>query len=54
MDIPADRMKLGDQSHIVPLSRQAVSILRELEPLTGADGKGYVSPSNRYAQWWRA
>ena len=31
--IPAERMKMREQ-HIVPLSRQAVEILRELEPLT--------------------
>ena len=31
--IPAERMKMREQ-HIVPLSRQAVAILRELEPLT--------------------
>ncbi len=31
--IPAERMKMREQ-HIVPLSRQAVDILRELEPLT--------------------
>jgi integrase len=31
--IPAERMKTREQ-HIVPLSRQAVEILRELEPLT--------------------
>ena len=31
--IPAERMKMGEQ-HIVPLSDQAVEILRELEPLT--------------------
>ena len=32
--IPAERMKMREQ-HIVPLSRQAIEILRELEPLTG-------------------
>lgn len=46
--IPAHKMKMGEQ-HIVPLSKQALAILRELEPLTGADGKGYVFPSNRNA-----
>lgn len=44
--IPAARMKMAEQ-HIVPLSRQALQILRELQPLTGADGKGYIFPSNR-------
>ena len=42
--IPAEKMKMREQ-HIVPLSRQAVAILRELHPLTGA-GK-YVFPSVR-------
>jgi integrase len=32
--IPGERMKMGEQ-HVVPLSRQAVTILRELRPLTG-------------------
>jgi integrase len=32
--IPASRMKMRD-AHIVPLSRQAIAILRELQPLTG-------------------
>lgn len=32
--IPAERMKMGE-AHIVPLSRQAVAILRELRPITG-------------------
>ena len=40
--IPAARMKMGEQ-HIVPLSRQAVSILRELHILSGS-GR-YVFPS---------
>lgn len=48
--IPGERMKMdSDQPHIVPLSRQAVAVLREIEPLTGADGKGMVFPSNRNA-----
>ena len=42
--IPAPKMKMKEQ-HIVPLSRQAVAILRELHPLTGA-GR-YVFPSVR-------
>jgi integrase len=32
--IPAERMKMRDP-HIVPLSRQAIAILKELRPLTG-------------------
>lgn len=42
--IPGARMKLGID-HIVPLSAQAVAILREIQPLTGA-GR-FVFPSAR-------
>jgi len=42
--IPAARMKMREQ-HLVPLSRQAVAILRELHELTGPDG--YLFPSVR-------
>jgi len=35
--IPAERMKMGEQ-HLVPLSKQAVSILRRLHKITGPDG----------------
>jgi len=42
--IPAERMKMGEQ-HIVPLSRQAVEILRELHEITGPTG--YLFPSIR-------
>jgi integrase len=42
--IPAERMKMR-REHLVPLSRQAVSILQELHPLTGS-GK-YVFPNGR-------
>ncbi|MEO6689630.1 MAG: integrase arm-type DNA-binding domain-containing protein [Dokdonella sp.] len=35
--IPAERMKAGGM-HIVPLSKQSLAILRELEPYTGASG----------------
>ncbi len=42
--IPAEKMKMR-VTHIVPLSRQAIAVLKELEPLTG---KGrYVFPSLR-------
>jgi integrase len=44
--IPAERMKMRE-THIVPLSEQAVAILRELHPLTG-DGL-YVFPGARSA-----
>ncbi|ASJ23713.1 tyrosine-type recombinase/integrase [Laribacter hongkongensis] len=42
--IPAERMKMREK-HVVPLSEQAVSILRELHPLTG--GGRYVFPGAR-------
>ena len=42
--IPAARMKMREQ-HIVPLSTQAVALLKELQPLTGPTG--YVFPSVR-------
>lgn len=45
--IPAERMKMG-AAHLVPLSRQAVTILRGLYPLTGS-GR-YVFPGMRTAQ----
>jgi integrase len=50
--IPAARMKMREQ-HIVPLSQQAVAILRELEPLTNRvlptrpDSPRYVFPGGR-------
>ncbi|MGH8296524.1 MAG: tyrosine-type recombinase/integrase [Steroidobacteraceae bacterium] len=40
--IPAERIKMRE-AHVVPLSRQAVAILRELQPLTGHDR--YVFPA---------
>ncbi|MDO9083870.1 MAG: tyrosine-type recombinase/integrase [Humidesulfovibrio sp.] len=44
--IPAERMKMREK-HIVPLSRQALDVLRELHPLTG-EGR-YVFPGGRSA-----
>lgn len=42
--IPGEKMKMGDP-HIVPLSQQALAILREIQPLTG---RGlYVFPGER-------
>jgi integrase len=41
-NIPAERMKMRE-AHIVPLSRQAIKILKELHPLTG-EGE-YLFPS---------
>jgi integrase len=42
--IPAERMKMREQ-HIVPLSRQAVELLRELHTYTG--GRGMLFPNYR-------
>jgi integrase len=53
--IPPERMKrtvqdkVSGPAHLVPLSRQAVAILRELQPLT-AGRSPYVFPSLRTAQ----
>lgn len=52
-NIPVERMKLPlktkrerkGQSHLVPLSNQAIGILKELQPLTGHSR--YVFPSHR-------
>jgi integrase len=43
-NIPAEKMKMR-QPHLVPLSRQVVAILKELQPLTG-NGR-YVFPCHR-------
>lgn len=45
--IPAERMKMKE-AHVVPLAPQAVAILRDLQPLTGATR--YVFPSVRSAK----
>lgn len=42
--IPAERMKMK-RAHIVPLSRQAIAVLRELSLYTGP--KGFLFPSTR-------
>ena len=53
--IPAEKMKMREP-HIVPLSRQAVDIFRELEPLThpvssvSPSAPGFVFPSARSAR----
>jgi len=43
-DIPAAKMKMR-RAHLVPLSRQAIELLKELEPLTGRGQ--YVFPGER-------
>jgi integrase len=45
--IPASKMKMREE-HIVPLTEQAVAILRELQPLTGRSR--YVFPGERSRQ----
>jgi integrase len=42
--LPAERMKMR-REHLVPLSRQSVEVLREIQPLTGS-GR-YVFPNGR-------
>lgn len=44
-NIPAEKMKTR-QAHLVPLSRQAIEVLRDLEPVTKPAGS-YVFPSAR-------
>ncbi|MBC2710223.1 MAG: integrase arm-type DNA-binding domain-containing protein [Desulfosarcina sp.] len=46
-NIPQEKMKTK-QPHLVPLSRQAVEVLKEIQPLTGGDR--YVFPSARTLQ----
>jgi integrase len=46
-EIPAEKMKMGSD-HIVPLSKQALALLREIECHTAHRGK-YVFPSQRGA-----
>ena len=40
--IPAEKMKMRDP-HIVPLSHQAITVLKELHPLTGGENLNAVS-----------
>jgi len=44
--IPSERMKMREQ-HIVPLSQQAVELLRELRKLTGEGEHGWLFPNSR-------
>ena len=46
-NLPAEKMKTRE-AHLVPLARQAVDTLKEIQPLTGA-GR-YVFPSPRTAK----
>jgi integrase len=45
--IPAARMKMGEQ-HIVPLSTQAIAVLRDLRPLTGRFPFAFPSVRSRF------
>lgn len=44
--IPPERMKSGEE-HWVPLSRQAIALLKSLEPLTRTDPNSYLFPGER-------
>ncbi len=44
--VPADRMKAG-REHRVPLSAEALAVLREMEPARPAEGDGYIFPGAR-------
>lgn len=46
-NIPSEKMKMG-LPHLVPLSKQAIAVLSEIQPLTG-QGR-YVFPSQRTSQ----
>jgi integrase len=48
--IPAAKMKMK-ALHVVPLSKQAVAVLRELQPLTAKPNHSFVFPSER--TWMR-
>lgn len=43
-------MKSG-REHIVPLSTQAIAILRDLQPLTGQRQHVFIGPSERCGNW---
>lgn len=45
-NIPVEKMKMNEP-HIVPLSAQAVAILKELQPLTQREHGHYVFPNER-------
>ena len=45
--IPATRMKMREQ-HIVPLSTQAIAVLRDLQPLTGRFAFAFPSVRSRF------
>ncbi len=42
--IPAERMKMKDP-HIVPLSKQAITLFKRIQGITGSSYSGYVFPS---------
>ena len=44
--IPAERMKMKEQ-HIVPLSKQSLSILKEIKAITSNSPAGYIFPSQQ-------
>ena len=44
--IPEERMKMKEQ-HIVPLATQSLSILKEIQEITGDSPSGYIFPSQQ-------
>lgn len=44
--VPAARMKAG-REHLVPLAKQVVALLKELQPITGEGGGEFLFPSLR-------
>ncbi len=48
--IPAERMKMREE-HIVPLSRQAVALLRQLQAVSGGSDLVFPSGNGRRNKW---
>lgn len=44
--IPAARMKM-DSPHVVPLAKQAIAILKEVQDISGDNYAGYIFPSHK-------
>ncbi len=45
--IPEERMKVKGSPHIVPLARQSLAILQQLQAITGQNIAGYILPSHQ-------
>ncbi len=44
--IPAERMKMNE-THIVPLARQSIVVLKEIQKISGDNFAGYIFPSQK-------